>query len=72
MDEVLYKRCFSQPYLRCLTLDKSHYVMRDVHEEAFRNPLEARSLFHKIVCIGYYWPTMHADAKAYIKACDKF
>lgn len=24
-DEVLYKRGFSQPYLRCLTLDKSHY-----------------------------------------------
>ena len=34
MDEVLYKRSFSQPYLRCLTQDKSHYVMRDVHERA--------------------------------------
>ena len=32
MDEVLYKRGFSQPYLRCLTSDEFHYVLRDVHE----------------------------------------
>lgn len=32
MDEVLYKRGFSQPYLRCLTLNESNYVMRDFHE----------------------------------------
>ena len=27
MDEVLYKRGFSQPYLRCLAPDKVHYVL---------------------------------------------
>ena len=32
MDEVLYNRGFSQPYLRCLTSDEFHYVLRDVHE----------------------------------------
>ena len=32
MDEVLYKKSFSQPYLRCLTLDESHYILRDIHE----------------------------------------
>ena len=31
LDEVLYKKGFFQPYLRCLTLDKSHYVMRDIY-----------------------------------------
>ena len=31
-DEVLYNRGFSQPYLRCLTSDEFHYVLRDVHE----------------------------------------
>ena len=54
MDEVLYKRGFSQPYLRCLTLDKSHYVMRDVHEGACGNNSRVRSLVHNIVCTGYY------------------
>ena len=32
IDEVLYKRGFSQPYLRCLAPDESNYVLREVHE----------------------------------------
>ena len=71
MDEVLYKRGFSQPYLRCLTPDESHYVMRDIHEGLCGNYSRARSLVHKIVCAGYYLPSMHADAQAYVKTCDK-
>ena len=29
MDEVLYKRGFSQPYLRCLALEELNYVLRE-------------------------------------------
>ncbi|XP_030963880.1 uncharacterized protein LOC115985046 [Quercus lobata] len=32
MNEVLYKRGFSQPYLRCLAPDEANYVLREVHE----------------------------------------
>ena len=42
MDEVLYKRGFSQPYQRCLTSDESYYVLRDVHERACGNHLGAK------------------------------
>ena len=34
MNEVLYKRGFSQPYLRCLAPDEANYVLREVHEGA--------------------------------------
>ena len=71
MDEVLYKRGFSQPYLRCLTQDEFHYVLRDVHKGACGKNSGAMSLVHKIVRVGYYSPSMQADAKAYVKACDK-
>ena len=30
--EVLYKRGFSQLYLRCLGPEEANYVMREVHE----------------------------------------
>ena len=69
MDEVLYKRGFSQPYLRCLAPDVANYVLREVHERACGNHSGARSLVHKVVCAGYYWPNMQADAKAYVKVC---
>ena len=72
MDEVLYKRGFSQPYLRCLNPDKPLYVLRDVHEGAYGNHSGARSLVYKMICVGYYWPSMQADAIAYVKACDKY
>ena len=54
MDEVLYKRGFSQPYLRCLTPDEANYVLREVHEGACGNHSGARSLVHKVVRVGYY------------------
>ena len=34
MNEILYKRGFSQPYLRCLALDEANYVLREVQEGA--------------------------------------
>ncbi|XP_065621915.1 uncharacterized protein LOC136064288 [Quercus suber] len=64
MDEILYKRGFSQPYLRCLAPDEANYIIREIHEGACGNHSGARSLVHKIVCAGYYWPSMQADARA--------
>ena len=69
--DVLYKRGFSHPYLRCLGNEEADYVMREVHEGICRNHLGSRSLVHKLIRAGYYWPTMQADTEAYVRACDK-
>ena len=69
--DVLYKRSFSRPYLRCLGNEKADYVMREVHEGICGNHSGSRSLLHKLVRAGYYWPTMQVDAEAYVKAYDK-
>ncbi|XP_050254824.1 uncharacterized protein LOC126700657 [Quercus robur] len=71
LNEVLYKRGFSQPYLRCLAPDEANYVLREVHEGACGNHSGARSLVYKVVRAGYYWPNMQADAKTYVKVCDQ-
>ena len=71
IDELLYKRDFSQPYLRCLAPDESNYVLRTVHEGACGNHSRARVLVHKVARAGYYWPTIQIDAKAYVKVCDQ-
>ena len=69
MDEVLYKRGFSQPHLRCLAPNEANYVLREVHEGACGNHSGARSLIHKVVHARYYWPTL--QAYAYVKVCDQ-
>ena len=71
MDEVLYKRGFSQTYLRCLAPNEANYLLREVHEGVCGNHSRARSLVYKVVHAGYYWPTIQADAKAYGKVCDQ-
>ena len=48
IDVVMYKRGFSQPYLRYLAPDKTNYVLREVHEEACGNHSGARALVHKV------------------------
>ena len=69
--DVLYKRGFSRPYLRCLGNEEADYVMREVHEGICENHSGSRSMVYKLVWAGYYQPTMQADAEAYVKACDK-
>ena len=71
LNEVLYKRGFSQPYLRCLSLDEANYVLREVHKGACENHSGAKSLIHKVVRARYYWPTIQADTKAYVKVCNQ-
>ena len=69
--DVLYKRGFSRPYLRFLSLEKANYVMREVHEGIYRNYSRSRWLVQKLIRDGYYWPTMQKDAQTYVKAYNK-
>ena len=71
IDEVLYKRGFSQPYLRCLVPNEANYVLREVHEGAYGNHSGARAFVHKVVHAGYYWPTIQVNDKAYVKVCNQ-
>ena len=47
--DVLNKKGFSRPYLRCLCHKEADYVMREVHEGICGNHSEARSLVHKLI-----------------------
>ena len=69
--DVLYKRGFSRPYLRCLGKEEADYVIREIHEGICKNHSGSRSLVHKLVRAGYYWPIVQKDTKAYVKTCDK-
>ena len=69
--DVLYKRGFFCPYLRCLIPEEAEYIMREIHEGICGSHSRARSLVHKLVRAGYYWPTIQKDVDAYVKTCDK-
>ena len=65
----LYKKGYSVPLLKCITPERGLYVMQEIHEGVCGNHSGPRSLFHKVILQGYYWPTIKSDAEAYIQAC---
>ena len=67
----LYKRSYSLPLLRCLHPSEADYALWEVHEGICENYLGARSLSHKLLHQGYYWPMMHHDSIEYVKKCDR-
>ncbi|CAL9011062.1 unnamed protein product [Prunus brigantina] len=71
LNGALYKRGFSLPYLRCLTPEEGHYVLREIHGGICGSHSGARSLAHKAIRQGYFWPSLHTDAQAFTQKCDK-
>ncbi|CAL9019593.1 unnamed protein product [Prunus brigantina] len=71
LNGALYKRGFSLPYLRCLTPEEGHYVLQEIHEGICGSHSGARSLPHKAIRQGYFWPSLHTDAQAFTQKCDK-
>ncbi|GKV37551.1 hypothetical protein SLEP1_g45572 [Rubroshorea leprosula] len=68
---ALYKRSFSLPLLRCLSPYEAEYALHEVHEGVCGSHISARTLAHKILRQGYYWPNMYKDATQFIQRCSK-
>ena len=71
IDDVLYRRGYLLPYLRCASFEEADYVLCEIHEGTCGNHIMARSLAGKALRAGYYWPTLQKDAYNIIKVCDK-
>nr|XP_023924002.1 uncharacterized protein LOC112035401 [Quercus suber] len=54
LNDALYKRGFSMPYLRCVDEGEAEYVMREVHEGIYGDHAGPKSLVRKIMRIGYF------------------
>ncbi|GJS66483.1 reverse transcriptase domain-containing protein [Tanacetum coccineum] len=68
---ILYKKSFLGPWLRCVGPSQANYVLREIHEGSCSMHAGTRSVVAKALRIGYYWPTMHEDARALIRACQE-
>ncbi|GJY59852.1 reverse transcriptase domain-containing protein [Tanacetum coccineum] len=58
-------------YLTKETLPADEKKERAVRRNSRRMHAGTRSVVAKALRIGYYWPTMHKDARALIKACQE-
>ena len=71
LNDVLYKRGFSMPYLECVDVDEAKYILEEIHEGICGNHAGPRSLVSKATRTNYFWPTMQVDALELVKKCEK-
>ena len=72
LNNELYKRGFSQPYLRCVDEEEATYVLEEVHRGICGDHMGAKSLMRKNMRAGYFWPIMQQDAVDFVKKCDSY
>ncbi|GJZ99563.1 reverse transcriptase domain-containing protein [Tanacetum coccineum] len=67
---VLYKKSYLGPWLWCVGTLQANYVLREIHEGSCSMHAGTRYVVAKAIQTGYYWPTMHANARKMIRECQ--
>ncbi|GJX53128.1 reverse transcriptase domain-containing protein [Tanacetum coccineum] len=70
LEGILYTRSFLKPWLRCVGPLQADYVIREIHEGSCSMHARPRPVVAKAMRLGYYWPTMHRDARDMIRKCN--
>ena len=58
LNDILYKRGFSIPYLKYVDEEEAKYILKKIYEGVCRDHAGPKSLVSKVVKTGYFWPTM--------------
>ena len=70
-DGKLYRRSFSGPYLLCVHPEQTESLLEEMHEGIYGSHTGGRSLAHKTITQGYWWPNMQREVLEYVKKCDQ-
>ena len=68
---ILVRRSYTGPHLRCLAPPDGLKVLSSIHEGVCGNHSGGRSLAQNALNAGYYWPTMHQDARELVQKYDR-
>ena len=66
----LYCKGKSLPLLRCLHLDDAKWALDEVQAGDCGNHVSGERLAYQVLIMGYYWPTIHQDAKEFVQSCE--
>lgn len=70
-NQKLYKRSFSGSYLLCVHPEATEPLLEELHERICGNHTRGRSLSHRAITQGYWWPNMQKEAQEYVKKYDQ-
>ena len=61
-DQKLYKRSIFGPYLLCIHLEALELFLEELHEGICGSHTGGKSLSHRVITQGYWWPNMQKEA----------
>nr|GEW79405.1 reverse transcriptase domain-containing protein [Tanacetum cinerariifolium] len=64
------QRSFLKSWLRCVGPLQAVYVIEEIHEGSCSMHAGPCSVVDKAMRLGYYWPTMHREARDMIRTCN--
>nr|XP_023900124.1 uncharacterized protein LOC112011998 [Quercus suber] len=70
-DGKLYRRSFGGPYLLCLHPEKVPEILAELHDGICGSHVGGRSLAHRAMTQGFWWPKMQRDAAEYALKCEQ-
>ncbi|XP_059663785.1 uncharacterized protein LOC132309497 [Cornus florida] len=71
INNQLYRKSFSGLYLKCLSPTEALVVLKQIHDGDCGNHSGGKSLTHKVLTQGYFWPYLARNAEEYTRRCDK-
>ena len=71
VDRKLYQRSFEGPYLLCLHPRKVNEVLTKLNEGVCGSYVRGRSLAHRAMTQGFWWPRMQKDAIKHMRRCEQ-
>ncbi|XP_075636471.1 uncharacterized protein LOC142608660 [Castanea sativa] len=64
-DRKLYRRSFEGPYLQCLRPGQAKELLAELHEGVCNSHVGGRSLVHRAMTQGFWWPQIRKEAIEY-------
>jgi len=71
IDGVLFRHRFTHLILTCVSGDECTRIMSELHEGICGSHVGGRSLASKVICVGFYWPSVRDDCVRYAQRCKQ-
>eukprot|EP00253_Pinus_taeda_P002860 PITA_02860 len=66
----LFHTGLDQETWRCIREDEVYDILKACHDGPCGGNFADKRTAHKVLRMGYYWPSLFKDAKRYVRACD--
>ena len=67
---VLFLQNYDKVLLRCLEKDNAEHILIELHDGLANGHFSRETTAHKVLRVGYYWPTIFKDAHVHARKCQ--